>query len=217
LLELCALAFGHEGLDALTPERAAMLDLPQLRKLAALAQSLHAQLFAADGTAFTQAPFAVQAESMAALLRIIDEDKLAGSIVAVAGKSLLMALQICQTQYEELVDDRMRRDVGWDEDFRALRSRLRWLIDRYKAAVETLHDEDQPQTWVTIETALRSLLMLSTHMTRSSHVLDATLDEVLDAADPLDDGEAEPEHEADAAIEPQETEAAAVVAAAESS
>jgi hypothetical protein len=219
LLELCALAFGHEGLGHLAPERQAQLNLPQLRKLAALAQSLHEQLFAAEGTAFTQASFAIQAESMAAILRIIDEDQLEAGIVEVVGQPLLLALRICQAQYEELVDDRMRRDVGFDDDFRALRARLRWLLDRYKAAIETLYDEDQPKTWVIIEAALRSLILLSAQMARGPQELDPELDDLLGDPEPLDDDDAELENEADADAvepqEPQETEAAQAEDAAE--
>ena len=92
---------------------------------------------------------------------------------------LLPLLQACQAQYEEMVSERMRRETGFEQDFRELRGRLRWLIDRYKIAVETLYDEDDPKSGEQVSQALRALIMLSAHMARSPA---APLDEVLEGA-----------------------------------
>jgi len=176
-LELLAQAYGHPGLDSLPDARKAELELPKLRKIAAAAESVHEQLFAADGTNFTRLAFPAQAEAMAALLRIIEQDELDEKIAASTGQTLLHAIQVCQEQYDEMVADRMRREIGVSEDFGELRTRLRWLIGRYKSAVEGLYDEDEPETEAIVERSLRVLLMVSAHMARSpSAGIDAELD-----------------------------------------
>lgn len=164
VLELCAQAFGHPGLEQLSPARQAAIDLPQLRVLAGRAASLLEQLFAAEGSAFMRASLTVQVESMATILRLIEHDELEQDLQSIVGASLLEALRVCQAQYEEMVDDRMRRERGFAEDFRELRAQLRWLVDRYKIATETLHDEEAPETLALVEQALRPLLSLSEAM-----------------------------------------------------
>ena len=98
---------------------------------------------------------------MAALLRIIEEDELREGIEAVVSEELVDALFVCQAEYEELVDSRMRRELGVNEDFRKLRKRLRWLLARYKSAVEGLYDEDQPETEAIVSDALRALMIVN--------------------------------------------------------
>ena len=173
-----AQTFGHPGLDSLSDARKAELGLDALRDVASKAGVLHEQLFAANGTNFTKYSFSAQAEAMAALLRIVEQDQLMDTLEQVAGKPMVDALVVCQAQYEEIARTRMRRNVGVDEDFRGIRTRLRWLISRYKAAVETLYDEDTPESETVVENALRALLMLSAHMTRNPS---AGLDDTLDA------------------------------------
>ena len=173
-------AYGHPGLDSLSLERKKAIGLDELRELAAKATSIHEQLFAAEGTAFTKYKMPAQAEAMAVLLRIIEQDELQPLIHETTGEVLLGAIVVCQAQYEEIVAERMRREVGVSENLREHRTRLRWLIGRYKAAVETLYDEEQPETEAIVEDALRSLLMVSAHMLRSpSAGLDEALDEAL--------------------------------------
>jgi hypothetical protein len=209
LLELCAQAYGHAGLELLSPERRAELELDLLRALAKQAAALYEQLFAAEGTSFVKLPFPEQAESMATLLRIIEEDGLDDDLHAVTGKLLLRALKVCQAQYEELVGDRMQRELGVLEDFRELRGELRWRLDRYKVALELLHDPDEPKTLAIIEETLRPVLLLSAHMTRggSGEALDEELDaalvesELFDALEQLGEGEAHAEGEGEAHAE----------------
>ena len=87
-------------------------------------------------------------------------------------------------QYEDLVDERMRRESGVTQDYRELRHELRWRVDRYKVAVELLHNPSDPETLERIEEALRPLLMLSAHMSRaSSPELDEELDQELVASE----------------------------------
>ena len=212
LLDRYARAYGHSGLELLSPERQAEIELPKLRALASRAASLHGQLFAADGTQFTRSAFTAQVESMATLLRIIEEDELGEGIASIAGPQLLPTLKACQAQYEEMVGDRMRRDMGVAANFSQHLARLRWLIDRYKNAVETLYDEDEPETLEVVEQALRPLLMLSALMARSggSTELDEELEAELVEAEIFDEIEAaaaaelEAEAEAKAEAEAQE-------------
>jgi hypothetical protein len=206
VLELTIAAFGHAGLDLLTPERQAEIDLPKLRALATRARALHEQLFAAEGTAFTQTAFPLQAESMATLLRVIEEDALGDDLTIVVGELLGNALVVCQAQYEEMVDERMRREIGVSQDFHALRGRLRWLIDRCKTAIETLYDEDDPDSERVVSEALRALIVLDAHARRAGgRAAEAELDEILVDAeifDELDEAVAEAEQaEGDSAAE----------------
>ena len=128
---------------------------------------------------------------MAAVLRIIKEDQLNEQIQTVFTPLILPVLETCQQQYEELVSNRMRREIGVVQDFRELRGRLRWLIGRYKSAVETLYDEDKPDTYDIVEDALRSLIMVSAHMSRSgSQVISEELDLALVDAQFFDELEA---------------------------
>ena len=165
-LESCAHAFGHVGLDHLSPDRQAALDLGELRELAATAASIHEQLFAAEGTGFIKLALPDQAEVMATFLRIIEQDGLKAGIQRVFGERILDALVVCRAEYEELVSFRMRREAGVDVDLSASRRRLRWLLSRYKSAVETLYDEDKPETEAVVHNSLRALLVVSALMSR---------------------------------------------------
>jgi hypothetical protein len=177
LLEGWAAALGHTGLTALSQELQAKADLPALRLRSERARKLHERLFGAEGTSWTQRAYAEQVESMAALLRLIDEDELTAELEFVAGPELPKLLTICQIQYEQMVGDRMSRATSMTDDFRELRAKLRWKIDRYKNAVETLLDDEDPTSDDIVETALRSLILLNQRMAKTSGA--ATLDEEL--------------------------------------
>jgi hypothetical protein len=129
---------------------------------------------------------------MAALLRIISEDALDEEIERLSGGRILQTIAVCQEQYEEMVDDRMSRELGVAEDFRGLRRRLRWLLSRYKGAVETLHNEDDPETEAIVSNALRPLVVVNALISRGDSVSSTELDaelvqtpefDILDAAE----------------------------------
>ena len=168
-LESFSQAFSHPGLAHLSLERKQAMHYEELRELADLAADIHARLFAQAGTSFTRTSMVSQVEAMSTLLRVICEDQLDDGIAEVFSDMIVPTLVLCQAQYEALVDDRLRRDSRSSDDFRALRSRLRWLVERYKAALETnLYDEDAPETEALVEAALRPLLMVSAQMVRGS-------------------------------------------------
>lgn len=180
LFELCMQAFGHAGLDKLSPERQAEVQLPLLRTLAKKATALHEQLFAAEGTQFVSASFPEQAESMASLLRVIKDDGLDQDIELIGGKLLLRTLRVSQEEYEQMVNERLKRELGVASNLRDMRDELRWRLDRYKVAVELLYDPEAPESLAVVEQALRPLLLLSAHMNRGGSSTE--LDEELDAA-----------------------------------
>ncbi len=168
LLEGWANALGHPGLDALTPERQAKISLPTLRERGKRARKLHERLFGAEGTAFTQRAYIEQVESTDALLRLIEEDGLAAEIEATLGPELLPILLVCQDQYDDMVGDRMSRTGSGNDDFNHLRKKLRWKIERYCNALETLRDDEEPDSYALVDKALLSLTLLNQRMSRAA-------------------------------------------------
>lgn len=164
LLEGWATALGHAGLEALSKELAEKVGLPALREKAELSRKLHERLFGAEGTRWTQRPFIEQVESMDALLRLIAEDELGEDLQKIVGPELPVLLAAVQEQYEAMVSERMRRSGSLNDDFRELRAKLRWKIDRYVNAVETLRDDEDPASDEIVDKALASLILLNQRM-----------------------------------------------------
>ena len=179
LLEGYRDAFGHAGLDALPEPLAAQADLAELRRLAALAGRLHSILFSAEGTKWVTKGWQVQAEASATLLRLIEEDDLAGELEQIAGPKILGLLRAAQVHYEDIANARLRRSKGRRDDFHELRAKLRWHIDRYRAAVETLYDLEDPRSFAIVDEALRPLdrLVAKLRAGASSAQVEALADE----------------------------------------
>jgi hypothetical protein len=168
----------HPGLSAMSPELQNKANLSGLRKRAETAGSLHERLFGAEGTAWVMSSFIEQSQSMATILGVIAADDLRGDLEAVAGPELPLLLETMQIQYEEMVSTRMSREAGPAENLHKLRSKLRWWIDHYKNAVETLRDPDDPKTFEIVDRALRSLILLSQRTANGATTQE--IDELLD-------------------------------------
>ncbi|HLT37312.1 MAG TPA: hypothetical protein VK034_13560 [Enhygromyxa sp.] len=175
LLEGWAASFGHPGLNGLSKERQAKADLPALRRRAERARKLHERLFGAEGTNWAQRAYIEQVESMAALLRLIQEDELGDELAEIVGPELPRLLAVCQSQYEVMVSERMSRTASLTDNFRELRAKLRWKLDRYKNAIETLRDDDDPASYERVDHALRSLLLLNQRINKSAETDDDEL------------------------------------------
>jgi len=152
-------SFDHPGLDVVlathgtpSPVATAVHDGQQQ---AARARALAGRLFGTEGLAFTQRSYAEQVQSMGAILRVIDQDGLAGELDALLGPHLLVTLRACQAEYATMVESRLSRDDRKSTDLAQLRGRLQRAISRYCSAVLTLLDEDQPGTLTQVLTALR--------------------------------------------------------------
>jgi hypothetical protein len=168
LLEGFALAFGHPGLAALPEELQTKANLPALRLKAERARKLHDRLFGAEGTNWAQKAYIEQVESMAALLRLIEEDGLGEELESIVGLDLPRLLDVCQVHYEHMVSERMIRSGSLHNDFQELRAKLRWKIDRYRNAVETLLDDEDPDSYELVDHALRSLILINQRMNKGS-------------------------------------------------
>lgn len=182
LLECYRDAFSHPGLDMLPPGVQAKIDLPKLRHKAALADSLHERLFGADGTQWVSSGWVVQAETMAMILGLIESDNLGPQIASIVGPELLTVLDGVQDHYEDIVSARMSRDSTRGDDFRVLRTKLRWQIEHYRNAVETMREIDEPASFEIVDRALRSLVLLSkrVHGGTTSYAEDADDEELFE-------------------------------------
>jgi hypothetical protein len=168
----------HPGLAAMSPELQNKANLSGLRKRAEMAASLHERLFGAEGTAWVMSSFIEQSQSMATILGVIAADDLRGDLDVAVGPELPLLLETMQIQYEEMVSTRMSREAGPAANLHTLRTKLRWWIDHYKNAVETLRDPDDPKTFEMVDRALRSLILLSQRTANGATTQD--IDELLD-------------------------------------
>jgi hypothetical protein len=181
LLEGCE-AYAHAGLDALSNELKIEAKLPEARKIAAIARSLRERLFGSDGTKFVKLTFIDQAEEMATILRLIEQEALSEDLETVVGPVLPRLIAKCQVHYEAMVSERLSRPPGSGQNLRLLRAELSTYLTQYCNAVVTLYKPKQPETAELVTTALRAVPSLRRQL----------LDEAagLVSADP-DDDEAE--------------------------
>lgn len=164
-------AFEHPGLAGVVRAHSrrstTAVVLAQARGKAAQARELSGRLFGSGGLAFLRLPYPEQAQSMASILRLIDEDELSESIDELAGPELMVALVACQAQYEAMVEARMSRIIRKSGDLGLLRARLQRTIRRYTNAVLTLLDEDEPASLDIVLTALRPIEVLRARSSRA--------------------------------------------------
>lgn len=179
LLEGWRDVYGHPGFDALPFDLQQQLDLPKLRARADQARILHDRLFGVTGTNWTTTSFIEQSETMATILRVIKADDLGDELTEVVGDELPELLETLQVHYEDMVSARMRRDRGPADNLRVLRERLRFRLDHYKNAVESLRDPDQPSTQDIVAQALRALTMLNQRLLSGASA--AEIEEFADA------------------------------------
>jgi hypothetical protein len=171
----------HPGLAALPPELQAIANLPGLRKRAEAARILHDRLFGAEGTGWVMSSFIEQSQTMATILGVIEADDLRSDLDAVVGPELPLLIEAMQIHYEAMVSTRMSREAGPAENLHTMRAKLRWWIDHYKSAVESLRDPEDPKTFELVDRALRSLILLSQRTANgaTSQEIDELLDEEL--------------------------------------
>jgi hypothetical protein len=118
---------------------------------------------------------------MATILGMIEADGLRPELEAVVGPELPRLLETMQVHYENMVATRMSRENRPGDNLRELRAKLRWRIDHYKGAVESLLDPDDPKSYEIVERALRSLVLLNERMSTGGTV------EEVDDMDDMDD------------------------------
>ena len=82
--------------------------------------------------------FVEQVESTASLLRLLHHEGLYDEVADIVGKPLLVALEVCQAQYEDMVDGRLGRQRGTDFTLAQLRQELRWTLTAYVTALLSL-------------------------------------------------------------------------------
>jgi hypothetical protein len=184
------------GLGALPPKRAQECDLPARREEGTKARKLWERLFAAEGTKFTRSGFILQAETMAALLRMLEREQLRAELEAVVGADLVRTIEACQIHYEDVVSDRLSRQSGYAHDFRELRNQLRWGLVAYVQAVHSLYSPKQPKSEALVLDALRAVINLRDQISQAGGEVE--LDELLEDLVELELPEAESEAEAKA-------------------
>lgn len=192
--------YAHEGLDLLPAPLEEQVKLEQLRSRAARAAELHARLFGDGGVEFVRRPYFEQAESMATVLRLIDEDELGEELEELVGPELLRLLRACQIHYEDLLDARFARQRGVSENLRVHGNRLRRLLHRYRNALVGWVDEDDPASVEIAWVALQPLLTLRAYMSGPKRASNEEILEMLEELDPSE-AEVETETETEAIIE----------------
>jgi hypothetical protein len=164
--------FEHPGLAGVLQAHgrrsATAVALAQARKKAERARDLSGRLFGTDGLAFIRLPYPAQAESMASILRLIDEDGLTSSLDELAGPELMVALVTCQAQYEAMVAARMSRNGRKSGDLKGFLGKLQRAIARYTNAVLTLLDEDEPESLDLVLAALQPVELLRAQVSRGT-------------------------------------------------
>ena len=178
LLEGWRDAWAHPGLDVLPPALQAKVNLPAMRARAEQARKLHDRLFGAGGTNWVMSSFIEQSQTMATILNVIQADGLREELAAVVGPEQVLLLETIQIHYEDMVSARMSRENRPTDNFNDLRASLRWRIDHYKGAVEVLRDPDEPASFLVVERALRSLILLSQRI--ASGATTQEIDELVD-------------------------------------
>lgn len=183
--------FEHRAMAGVIQEHAkrsaVAVALSRARKKAERARALSTRLFGAEGLAFIRLPYPAQAQSMASILRLIDEDDLASDIDELAGPEIMVALVACQAQYEAMVKTRMSRADRRSAHFGVLGGKLRRLLARYVSAVLTLLDEDDPESLDVVVTALQPIEVLRAQLSRGVGRSEAAVEESTEDDEPTDE------------------------------
>jgi hypothetical protein len=123
------------------------VDLEGAHERAERARVLFARVFGSTSVAdLVKSSFVEQAESPAAILRLIDEQGLREELEDIVGSQLMRTLDACQVEYEDMVDERLRRRQGMAQDHRQLLGQLRWNLVAYVNAVQSLYRPSKPET-----------------------------------------------------------------------
>jgi hypothetical protein len=186
-------AYAHRGLERLPKSLAEKGHLAKLRVRAKRARRLWERLFGADGTKFVKLSYMAQAETMATLLRMLEQEGLRSELEEVVGPELPALLDACQLHYEDMVSERLGRQQK-GENLTEARNDLRLAMIAYVNAVHSLYRPKQPETADVVLDALASVLSVREAITRAGGESGAEFDELVELELP----EAEPELEAEA-------------------
>ena len=177
-------AYEHEGFDALAQTPAFTEQLEVMRERAAAARELGERVFGHDGLAFTRLPYIEQAETMAALLRLIDEDELGPALEQVVGPELPVLLGGAVARYTKMIEERLARTSTSGPDLRQMQAQLRRRLNRYVNALTVWADEDDPgrveQAWE----ALLPMITVRNYLSRPDRSDDDELIAAIDALEP---------------------------------
>lgn len=153
--------FGHDGLPRLAKglgkQTTVGKAVASAQGKAKRARALSAKLFGSEGLSFTKVQFPEQAQAMASILRVIEDDGLAPEIEALLGAEIIVLLRACQPLYEAMVDTRLQRDDRKSSDLGKARNKVMRAIAGYTTAVLTMLDEDEPESLQVVLAALRPL------------------------------------------------------------
>jgi hypothetical protein len=171
--------YEHEGIELLSAEEQAEVEITQGRELSSVARELLARLFG-DGVEFLQLTYPEQAMHMAARLRYIESRNLDDAFTTLVGVRTATLVRVCQGRYEAMVAARSAREGGVSIDLRPLHARLRNAVESYASLLlSTLWDGEDD--WAkAVLAALRPLLVARQLAPR---VVGADLDASLDAVD----------------------------------
>jgi len=173
--------YAHEGLDLLSEEEQASIQLTDKREMAELARELDKHLFGIDGLKFLSKPFNQQVTLMGSRLTFITISNKVSLYEQLLGPDLLNTLNVLQGRYEAMVRDRSARDDDV-AGLRLLRFKLQRHIALYANAVLTMLDEDEDESIDLVRAALRP--MINARLGKSS-----SSDKSEDTSEPETEGE----------------------------
>lgn len=152
---------GHEGVprvaEGLGKQSAVAKAVRSAQDKARRARVLSVKLFGSEGLSFTKAQFPEQAQAMASILRVMEDDGLAPEVEALLGSEVLVLLRACQPLYEAMVEARLQRDDRKSSNLGKARNKVLRAISGYTTAVITMLDEDDPESLEVVLAALRPL------------------------------------------------------------
>ncbi len=151
----------REGLDLLDEdaELGEKVDVEAFRAKIEDAAELHEALFGGEGAVGLQRGFAEQAQWMANLLRLIQEDGHDEKLGPVVTEEVVPVLLACQRAYDRMVKARLQQPVDM-ANLRELRSALQRVITMYSSAVVGMITSQGAEAIPVIETALHPIIAL---------------------------------------------------------
>lgn len=154
-----------QALTELDDDDREALALDQRAEQARVAAKLHTKLFG-DGLEFLRSPYPQQSTRMAARLQWIANKAAELQLDELVGAELLELLRRCQVHYEAMVVESSNHTGKSAVDLRELRGLLRRRLYAYVGALGGMVDDDDPDSIVRIEAALRPLLVARAYTRR---------------------------------------------------
>jgi hypothetical protein len=128
-------------------------DYAAVRVKAERAAEIHNKLFANDFDS-TRAPYAVQAEYMLMLERIIEEEQLGDDLAELIGEPYYTNMRATITLYAKMVERRQSGDAGSEANLREVRYSLYHAIQNYLLALLATIRDDDPESVAAVRRAL---------------------------------------------------------------